>query len=398
MLNEFCNTNVHLNGRFATNTADNCFIYNMGNVGKLSSAFNMSWGFLPVVVTLFLYMFVSQDSAIYIGAVFGIIYSVWTCSKLYTGIPNYILYVCTLVLILFGVIVMASGRSIFPSSFPFLLEISLLIAFILVYLFRRKLVDYQIHRKEEGRLHPFVQSIEATKVTIRIFFLLGILHLLALSVARLFVYNRNAEPSKVLFVYLPLVLFAVLIIFNQIGLFYFNRWLGHTDYLPKVNYQGDVIGMSEASQALSKHNAFMNPVLRIAVFSRNWLFLCNRTSESIERGKVDLPLEYYLRYGESLEEGIRKLLNKLPIDKGLRPTFVSISHENDEISNRLVYLFTVEMPSNLSNTLNHLIGGKYWCLHQIDENLGKGYFSCFFEKEIGKLKEIIDTKETYKES
>ena len=39
----------------------------MGNKGVLSSAFNMSLGFIPVIVSILLCEFITQDISIYIG-------------------------------------------------------------------------------------------------------------------------------------------------------------------------------------------------------------------------------------------------------------------------------------------------------------------------------------------
>ena len=47
----------------------------MGNKGVLSSAFNMSLGFIPVIVSILLCEFITQDISIYIGTGIGLIYS-----------------------------------------------------------------------------------------------------------------------------------------------------------------------------------------------------------------------------------------------------------------------------------------------------------------------------------
>ena len=41
--------------------------------GILSSAFNMSMGFIPVIISILLCEFITQDTAIYIGTVIGIV-------------------------------------------------------------------------------------------------------------------------------------------------------------------------------------------------------------------------------------------------------------------------------------------------------------------------------------
>lgn len=45
----------------------------MSHKGILSSAFNMSLGFVPVIISIFLCEIITQDIAIYIGTGIGII-------------------------------------------------------------------------------------------------------------------------------------------------------------------------------------------------------------------------------------------------------------------------------------------------------------------------------------
>ena len=44
----------------------------MDHKGILSSAFNMSLGFIPVIISILLCEFITQDTAIYIGTVIGL--------------------------------------------------------------------------------------------------------------------------------------------------------------------------------------------------------------------------------------------------------------------------------------------------------------------------------------
>ena len=50
----------------------------MSKRGVLSSKFNMSLGFIPVIVSIILCEFITQDISIYIGAGVGALYSLYT--------------------------------------------------------------------------------------------------------------------------------------------------------------------------------------------------------------------------------------------------------------------------------------------------------------------------------
>ena len=66
----------------------------MGNKGVLSSAFNMSLAY-PVIVSILLCEFITQDISIYIGTGIGLIYSYRSLSRKGARIPNFILYIST---------------------------------------------------------------------------------------------------------------------------------------------------------------------------------------------------------------------------------------------------------------------------------------------------------------
>ncbi len=64
----------------------------MSKKGVLSSKFNMSLGFIPVIVSIVLCEFTTQDISIYIGAGVGVLYSLYTMWGKGAKIPNFLLY------------------------------------------------------------------------------------------------------------------------------------------------------------------------------------------------------------------------------------------------------------------------------------------------------------------
>ena len=64
----------------------------------------------------------------------------------------------------------------------------------------------------------------------------------------------------------------------------------------------------------------------------------------LDKGKVDIPMECYLRYGESLEAGATRLINNaFPHEKDIKPEFNIVYHFENEVTNRLIYLFIVDI-------------------------------------------------------
>lgn len=246
----------------------------------------------------------------------------------------------------------------------------------------------------------FAQGAESAIVSARVVLILGILHFAVISLTVLVAHPLTRTSILVLYHVLPPTIFILSILLNQIGIRYFNHVMAHTEYVPIVNTRGDVIGKSLAVEAINYKNAYINPVIRIAVSTHGMLFLCNRPQSCIlDKGKVDIPMECYLRYGETLTAGANRLLsNAFPKASDLKPTFTISYHFENEQTNRLVYLFIVDMEDDSILCDPRFKGGKLWTFQQIEHNLGTHFFSECFELEYEHLKQVIGIREKYKVS
>ena len=96
----------------------------MDHKGILSSAFNMSLGFIPVIISILLCELITQDTAIYIGTGIGIIGIYLSYRRKGLLIPNFILYIATGVLALLSVAALIPGDYVPPGALPLTLEVS----------------------------------------------------------------------------------------------------------------------------------------------------------------------------------------------------------------------------------------------------------------------------------
>lgn len=129
----------------------------MGNKGVLSSAFNMSLGFIPVIVSILLCEFITQDISIYIGTGIGLIYSYRSLSRKGARIPNFILYISTGILTL---LTLASFIRRFRSegALPLTLEVSILIPMVILFLHRRKFISHYLRQNAQCNRRLFAQE------------------------------------------------------------------------------------------------------------------------------------------------------------------------------------------------------------------------------------------------
>lgn len=372
----------------------------MSNKGVLSTAFNMSLGFIPVIVSILLCEMVTQDISIYIGTGIAVLYSCRVLSRSESHMPNFILYISTGILILLTLATFLPGALVPTGTLPLTLEVSILIPLLILFLHRRRFINHYIQQRTQCSRRLFAQGAESAVVSARVMLLLGFFHFIVISLTILFAHPLSSTATLILYHILPATVFILGIVFNQVGIYYFNQVMTQTEYVPIVNKQGDVIGKGLAMEAINYKNAYINPVVRIAVSTHGMLFLCHRPPHAIlDKGKVDIPMECYLRYGETLSEGAERLMHyAFPKSTDLTPTFTISYHFENKITNRLIYLFIIDVEDDSLLCNPRFKGGKLWNFSQIEDNLGHNFFCECFEQEYEHLKQVIDIREKYKES
>ncbi|MDR0891103.1 MAG: hypothetical protein LBN24_00600 [Mediterranea sp.] len=367
----------------------------------LSYRFNMSIGFVPVIISTLLCTVMSQDGAIYIGTGIGLLGMFLAAKHKGALLPNFILSISTTILVLQSLASAIPGEHVPQGYLALTLEVSILIPMLILFMHRRRFINYYLRHKTSCQRRLYAQGAEAAVVSARLALILGVIHFVAISLTVMLQWPLSVTSEFVLLKLFPPLLFILAIVLNHVAIRYFNHLMSHTDYVPVVNVKGDVIGKMPAVEAIGSKNAYINPVIRIAVSIGGLTYLRERPSTFIfDRGKTDVPMECYLSYGETLQDGVDRMLGiAFPeAGKGLKPKFTIVYHYEDKATNRLVYLFILDL-SDESLLRSSLLGnGKLWSFKQIEENLGKGFFSSCFEVEYEQLKEIICIKEKYKAS
>lgn len=359
----------------------------MNHTQVLSPKFNLSLGFLPGVVAMIAGFFIKPDIALYAGAGLGLLLCLLNRHRM---LPL-LLYGTT------GTLLLTMWIPFFQSSdrLPLLIEGSIACPSLLLLLFGQKWTNHLSHPSNEQR-RKFIQSIEAAIVSARILVVLILLHLLLLLIAHFFASDIPGLHTF-LFETMPLAIFIATILLNQMGLCYFNKRLRRISFVPVVNTLGNVIGKKPLlATILRSDKKAIFPVVRIAITAYNMLYLLPRPQTCFcEKGKNDLPLEGYPIYGENIEQAAKRIARELMPKISLRNLHFHFRYYyRDDTANRLVYLFSLELGNS---PLPHK-EGKLWTLQQIKQDLGKRYFSKFLEYEYEPLREIIYTRERYKES
>lgn len=360
----------------------------------------MSLGFIPVIVSMLLCEFISQDLAVYIGTAIGLVYSYRSISRRGAHLPNFILYISTAMLAFLSLVTLFPGDYVPDGALPLTLEVAILIPMLILHLHKKRFVNHYIRQRTQCNKRLFAQGAESAIVSARVALILGSLHFIAITICVSFAHPLGATALLLLFHILPPAVFLLSILFNQLGIHYFNRLMANTEYVPIVNKQGNIVGKTLAVEAINFKNSYINPVVRIAISSHRMLYLCPRPAHAmLDKGKTDVPLECYLRYGETLAEcADRMIKNALPHANGQEPAFTVSYHFENKVTNRLVYLFIMDIEDDAILRDSHLKNGKLWTFQQIEDNMGGHFFSECFEHEYEHLKQVIDIREKYKES
>jgi hypothetical protein len=154
-------------------------------------------------------------------------------------------------------------------------------------------------------------------------------------------------------------------------------------WLPIVDKAGKVYGKIAESISLPD-NQYMHPVIRIALIYKGSIYLSPRNSLYVsEIGKMDYPLERFLRFRESLDDGLQIMLQQI----GLRARFICRYVCSNY--NRLVYLYICNIPNEKQLEELNLQNGKWWTQKQIEDNLNTNLLSACFEKEYSVLSSTI---------
>lgn len=154
----------------------------MAHKGILSSAFNMSLGFIPVIISILLCELITQDTAIYIGTGIGIIGIYLSYRRKGLLIPNFILYIATGVLALLSVAALIPGDYVPPGALPLTLEVSILIPMLSLYMHKKRFINHFLKQIGSCNKRLYAQGAEAAVVSARIALIFGILHFIIISI------------------------------------------------------------------------------------------------------------------------------------------------------------------------------------------------------------------------
>lgn len=356
---------------------------------------NQALGILPLLLFLLLDNYISYLQAYTVSAIFCVlsmfVFHILRKDKIYSFmlLPSFL----TLILYAFFLIFMRV-EEVLAVYTPLITEILLIIVLTVVKIVKKPL----LHRVRDAQ-HPAYEKTHNLTMLNEFFFIaqlfrnLYILHLLGIAF-----YNILPEEMKDIrfnrFLYrdMGLIIGVAVIVYEQIRLLMVRGRLKKEMWLPVLNDKGSVIGCIAYSVSRLLPKKYYHPIVRIALVHKGMLYLAKRNEYAyVSASMIDYPFYRYVLFRQSIEaaaqqavEGLKTLVGKIQPRLLIRYTF-----ENERVKHQVSLFVICIQDEQMIEQYKQVQDGKLWSIQQIEENLGKGIFSVYFEREFSYLKNTI---------
>lgn len=201
---------------------------------------------------------------------------------------------------------------------------------------------------------------------------------------------QGEQIERFLYRYLGLVLGVAVIGYEQIRILMMQGSLKKEMWLPVLDDHGKVVGCMARSVSRAASKKYYHPVVRVAVVYKGMLYLVKRNRKDfISPETLDYPYRRYVIYRHTIESTVKEAIGDLAEEKDLTPRFmIRYTYENEKVKHQVSLFVVCLRTEEQFNKCRHF-GGKLWTGKQIDENLGKGVFSGYFEEEYPYLKNTV---------
>jgi hypothetical protein len=262
--------------------------------------------------------------------------------------------------------------TLYPAVMPELGLVLIFYAFMRIQAYFRTKTIHGISSQVQEML---LLRFDSNLYVIKIWIFLVLVHLCMVVIYRLFPEQFHSPGAdRLIYYYMLFLLIAVHGIYEWVRWRFLRRQILKEEWLPIVDESGAVHGKIALSIGLTE-NKYLHPVIRIALIHKGMLFL----KPKLKSQSFDYPFEWYLRFEESLNDGVKAAFARNGGSEDLPARFL-FRYIHKE-TNRLIYLYVCTLTDENLSTALLPENGKWWTNKQIDENLGKGLFSPYFEDE-----------------
>ena len=336
------------------------------------------------------------DIAIMIGITFSLLNSFF-CFLLNKPLPSFLLIMPVVAAIVVILLYALSLNDIYIRYGTLFFEIIFVLLLWLFTIFKPK-IKKTFHKREKVKdLEKSIYFNEFFR-TLSIFRNILTFHLVLVGIYQFCLSETLRTYDQFMFSQLSAFLILVISVYEYVRLSMLRAEIKTEDWLSVVNESGSVIGKIALSVSRLSERRFMHPVVRIALIHNDMVYLTQRASDVVaEPDKMDYPFEGYVLYKQTLNDTLGSLIGKCADPNTLSIKYLFKYVFKSQVTHRLIYLYTITLSDKQASCV-HFPNGKWWHQKQIEENLGRGLFSDFFEKEYELLKLARLSKQSGKQS
>lgn len=161
------------------------------------------------------------------------------------------------------------------------------------------------------------------------------------------------------------------------------------EIFPVVDEDGNTVGTAPRHVCHDGKSFLLHPVIHLHVFNNHGeLYLQKRSmNKDIQPGKWDTSVGGHVALGEKAEDAVKREASEELGLEGLDPVFKTRYIWKSLVERELVSSFIIITDMIPVINKDEIDEGRYWCLQEISDNLGKGIFTPNFEHEFTILRE-----------
>ncbi|RHJ77794.1 hypothetical protein [Parabacteroides sp. AM08-6] len=359
---------------------------------------NQAIGLLPLLLFMFLDNYFSYLLSFIIGVTFCFVciflFQVLSKDKVY----QFLLLPAATTLVLYSIFLCLRLEPVLFIYSPLITEVLLVVVLAFLGFAKRTI----LHRIRTSKHPTYKRTLMRTTLNEFFFVAQLIQNLYTLHLFIILVYSilpdtmQSVRMERFLYRELGIVIGILLILYEQIRISMMQGSLQKEMWLPVLNESGKVVGCIARSVSRSVPKKYYHPIVRIAVIHQGMLYLVKRSKKAfISPDAVDYPFYSYVLFRHSIESTVKDAIGTLNEEQDVMPRFlIRYTFENEKVKH-LVNLYVVCIRSEEVMEQIKQPNGKLWTSKQIEENLGSGVFSEYFEQEFAYIQNTVLLAENF---
>ena len=364
----------------------------MNRIETRKSLDNQAWGLLPMLLFMFIDNFIDYHYSFIIALTLSFVSMYLYTALMKRKTYQFLLLVSSISLILFSVFLyLPLGKALYPYS-SLISELTMVMVLTFVGFTRRSLL-----RRVRNSGHPlFHRTLLRSSLNEFIFLAQVVQNMFTLHLFVILIYNvlpydwHTSGRTVFLYDQLGVIIGVCIFVYEHMRVKIMKGSLKKEMWIPVLNNEGKVVGCIARSVSRSVKKKYYHPIVRVAVIHDGKLYLTKRAPDSyVDPGTYDYPYERYVLYCQKIEHSAQDAIGRLKGKPGVSVRFlIRYKYEDEKVRHQVsLYVACVRDEKLMSEYVRE--GGKLWLTAQIEENLSKGVFSGYFEKEFPYLQNTI---------